>query len=176
MIKKVALILVLLGLLIGLVVQQSPNETAQDLPTLPVIQWDDVEAFDIQWHQKVKISAKKEGNIWLLVDAEAPTKLNGNHVEQLLMSLQDMKPKRVASFKAEHHVRFSVAETDNLLTLRNANGDTLLAIYVGKPATDLVSTYIRLAGEDTVVTVDKTLTWQVNRTQDAWLLKEESSE
>jgi len=41
-------------------------------------------------------------------------------------------------------------------------------VFVGKPATDLRSTYIRVASEDKVLTVDKTLTWQVKRTPESW--------
>jgi hypothetical protein len=176
MMKKVSFMILLLVLLAGLVWQQSPTETAQSLPTLPTIQASEVASFEIQRHQETLLYAELVAKDWLLVNDEVQAKLKGNNVEQLLFDVQNMRAKRVASHKAEHHARFSVAEDDTKLILRNHNGERMLSILIGKPATDLMSTYIRLQGEDIVITVDKILTWQVNRTQDAWLSKEESPE
>jgi len=174
--KKAIFALVLVALIAGVVVQQQPAATLQALPELPKFSVKDVVSFEIKMNAKNGIKAVREGETWLLSEADQPTAIKTAEVDRLLSDLSNMQPKRVASHKPEHHARFSVTDGDASVVLRNKAGETILHLMVGKPATDLVSTYVRLAGEDTVITVDKTLTWQVKRTDEAWLVEEIDSE
>lgn len=174
--KKVVFVLIILGLLAGVVIQQQPETTSQMLPTLPKFKVSDVAEFEIKMNATKAIKGTRDGDSWLLSESEQPTPIKAAEVGRLLSDLSNMQPKRVASHKPEHHARFSVTDADASVELHNVAGETLLHLIVGKPATDLVSTYVRLAGDDMVITVDKTLTWQVKRTEEAWLVEEVDSE
>ena len=176
MIKQVGIGLVILVMLALFAIgQRAPKNTAQDLPELPRFQLEDVASLTIRIKQQPEIKAKKEGNRWLLIGSESPSEMNALAVDQLLYDLQTMQAKRVVVRKTELFQRFAVDE--NEVVLQDKQGHVLLDVFVGKPATDLVSTYIRLADDKRVLTVNKTLTWQVKRTLDAWLdTKEEPPE
>jgi len=174
--KKLFFAVVVLALFAAVVKQQQPESTSQILPSLPQFDVADVASMIIRQGEQVLIEVSKVGNDWMLVVAETPAPIKADAMEQLLADLNTMQPKRVASTKAEHHGRFSVTDAETSVELRDVDGSKLLHLWVGKSATDLRSTYIRVAGDDTVVTVDKTLTWQVKRTQEAWLAEEVSAE
>ncbi|MDX8382673.1 MAG: DUF4340 domain-containing protein, partial [Ghiorsea sp.] len=108
-------------------------------------------------------------NKWLKAD-DASVEIQTVAVGQLLRDLQRMKVRRVASHQAEHHARFAVDDGGVQVLLKDSAGKMLLDVMVGKPATDLVTTYVRMTAENTVITVNKTLTWQVKRTPEAWLV------
>jgi len=172
----VGIVLVLLGVWLSL---QAPVDTGQSLPKLPTFQVDDVVTLQIKRGDTVVLDAVRQGQVWKQADADNSVTLQAAAVEQLLHDLQSMKPKRVVSRKAERFTRFAV--DDHQVVLKDKNEKVLLDVFVGKPATDLTSTYIRLADSPVVLSVDKVLTWQVKRTHDAWLektkpAKEETSE
>ncbi len=164
-------ILILMVVLIGL---KEPKDTQQALPDIPSFEVADVVALRIINKGQPTFSASKQGEGWLLRDSESPRPVNKDAVEQLLHDLQNMKPKRVVSRKTERFQTFSVADTE--VILKDKQGKVLLDVFIGKPATDLTSTYLRFADSKLVMTVNKVLTWQVKRTQDAWLLAVESKE
>ncbi|MDQ6977538.1 MAG: DUF4340 domain-containing protein [Ghiorsea sp.] len=168
--KELVAVVITLGLVALIVTLNSPSETSQTLPTLPSFVLEDVASFSVQRKDKTKLEAKRSGDKWLLVGGATPTYLQTNVVSQLLHDLQNMQVKRVASRNPEKFSRFSVLDAQ--VILQDKEGNDLLDVFIGKPATDLISTYIRLADENMVVTVDKVLTWQVKRTQDAWLEQE----
>ncbi len=173
--KELIAVSITLGLVVLLISQQSPRDTLQPLPELPRFTIQDVAGFSIFSQGKEVLKARKEGERWLLVAHDAPAYLQTKAVEQLLHDLQTMQAKRVVTRKTELFQRFAVDEHE--VVLQDKQGHVLLDVFVGKPATDLVSTYIRLADDKRVLTVDKVLTWQVKRTLDAWLnTKEESPE
>ncbi|MCF6208465.1 MAG: DUF4340 domain-containing protein [Ghiorsea sp.] len=165
--KELIAVVITLGLVALIVTQNSPNETSQTLPLLPSFALEDVASFSVQLKDKPKLEAKRDGDKWTLVGSDTPTYLQANVVSQLLHDLQTMQIKRVASHTPDKFARFTVQDAQ--VILQDKEGKMLLDVFVGKPATDLTSTYIRLADENMVVTVDKVLTWQVKRTQDAWL-------
>jgi hypothetical protein len=165
--KELIAVIITLGLVALIVTQQSPKDTLQTLPELPHFTVQDVAAFSISSKGKTTLSAKREGKKWLLADSDKPRYLQANVVEQLLHDLQAMQVKRVVSRNPETFAKFSVLDIQ--VTLKDKEGNVLLDVFVGKPATDLTRTYIRLPDKKMVVTVDKVLTWQVKRTQDAWL-------
>ena len=165
--KELIAVVITLGLVALIVTQNSPNETSQTLPPLPSFVLEDVASFSVQLKDKTKLKVKREGDKWLLAGSDTPTYLQTNVVSQLLYDLQTMQVKRVASRNPDKFSRFSVSDAQ--VILKDTEGKVLLNVFIGKPATDLTSTYIRLADENMVVTVDKVLTWQVKRTQDAWL-------
>ena len=168
--KELIAVIITLGLMALIVTQQSPKDTSQHLPSLPSFALESVASFTIQMKGKPSLEAKREGDKWLLVGSDTPTYLQDNAVSQLLHNLQSMRVKRVVSRKKEQFSRFSVQNEQ--VVLKDSAGKVLLDVFVGKPATDLTHTYIRLAGADMVITVDKVLTWQVKRTHDAWLKHE----
>ena len=168
--KELIAVIITLGLMVLIVTQNAPKDTAQHLPILPSFSSEDVASFSIYIKDKPSLEAKQEGDKWLLLGRDTPTYLQTNVVSQLLHDLQAMQIKRVASRKTEQFLRFSVQDVQ--VMLKDKNGSVLLDVFVGKPATDLTSTYIRLANENMVTTVDKVLTWQVKRTQNAWLEQE----
>ena len=165
--KELIAVIITLGLVALIVTQQSPKDTLQTLPELPHFAVQDVASFSISAKGKVILKGKREGDKWLLVGSDTPTYLQSNVVEQLLHDLQTMQVKRIASRNPEHFAQFSVSDTQ--VVLEDKEGKMLLNVFVGKPARDLTRTYIRLPLLNMVVSVDKVLTWQVKRTQDAWL-------
>ncbi len=169
--KELIAVIITLGLVALIVTQQAPKDTSQTLPELPKFILQDVASFRIYIKDKPRLEVKREGEQWLLVGSDTPTYAQKNAVSQLLYDLQTMQVKRVASRKTDQFSRFSVL--DEHVVLKDKEGKVLLDVFVGKPATDLTNTYIRLAGDDMVMTVDKVLTWQVKRTQDGWLEKQD---
>ena len=172
--KELIAVIITFFLVAMIVTQNSPQDTSQILPELPTFALEDVASFSLRLKGKPNLEAKREGDKWLLVDSDTPTYLNALAVEQLLHDLQSMKVKRVASKKTDQFLRFSVA--DNEVVLQDNQGKVLLDVFIGKPATDLTSTYIRLADEKLVMTVDKVLTWQIKRTPSAWLSPTETKD
>lgn len=167
--KKIIAVVIVAVLLLIVLGQYAPQDTMQQLPNLPNFQLEQVADFNIQVNGQSRVQGKRDGDYWLL--ATDPTvHLQTTVVGQLLHDLQSMSVKRVASNNKEQQTRFAVNEAQ--VILKNGQGKVLLDVFVGKPATDLRSTYIRLAQQDSVLTVDKVLTWQVKRTADAWLEKE----
>ncbi|MDX8382198.1 MAG: DUF4340 domain-containing protein [Ghiorsea sp.] len=162
------IIVVLAVLAIG---QRTPKDTAQNLPSIPTFMLADVAYFEINMKNLPRIHAKQENSKWVLVNDDLT--LNDLAVDQLLHDLQTMKVKRVVTKKTELFQRFGVDE--NEVVLKDKAGKIIFAVFVGSPATDLVSTYIRLSDENRVLTVDKVLTWQVKRTQDGWLEKKDDA-
>lgn len=178
--KKIVMPLIILILVVLVLAQQNPSSTSQDLPQLKSFAFEDVLQFSIKQNGKFTVQAKLVDKRWLLADTASDTAseavIQTNVVEQLLLDLRDMQIKRVVSHTAENFADFSVTEHDSTVLLSNAKGEPLLHLIVGKPAMGLLSTYVRFAGENRVLTVDKILTWQVKRTADGWLSKEEETE
>jgi len=168
--KELIAVVITLVLVALIVTQNSPDETSQTLPSLPSFVLEDVASFSVQLKDKSKLEAKREGDKWLLISRDTRTYLQTNVASQLLHDLQTMQVKRVASRNPDKFSRFSVLDAQ--VILQDKEGKVLLNVFIGKPATDLTSTYIRVADENMVVTVDKVLTWQVKRTQGAWLEQE----
>jgi len=171
---KYAFLSVILVLVAVLVVQQKPQSTTQTLPSFNTFKISDVTQVALKKHGEVIMHGKHVEEEWLSISAikEPAVKLQTAVIEQLLHDLQSMQIKRVVSHQAENHDAFAVNAQQ--VTLKNEQGEVLLDVFVGKPAKDLISTYIRFAGQDEVLTVDKILTWQVKRTAASWLDKDES--
>ncbi len=162
-------------LLVALIVMQNtPQDTLQALPELPRFHVEDVTRMTIRQQGEPILEGKREENRWRLAGGDEPVYLDALVVEQLLLDLQSMKAKRIVSKKTEQFSRFSVA--DDEVVLQDKQGNILLDVFIGKPATDLTSTYIRLADQQLILAVDKVLTWQVKRSQDAWLATTEAKD
>lgn len=173
MIRKAA-IAILLVLLALVIIQKMPDETLQTLPELPKVQVSKVSTFALIQHGQEMLKAVRNGELWLL-DGDTQKPMNASLVDRFLHDLEQMRPKRIASRKVDHHHRFEVADAGVQVQLFEASRK-VLDVWVGKTATDLRSTYIRLEGSEVVLTVDKVLTWQVKRTKEAWLKKGEEVE
>lgn len=179
--KAVRLIpwLLVIGLLTGWVLwqQSRPSSAPQALPELPSFAADAVAAIDIDNPGKTSVHLKKQADGWYLVPgagndtgtSSEPVRAATDAVEHLLADLAAMRPVRVVSHKPEHYARLGVDEHGGThLRLLDAGNQPLLDAYIGKPATDLVTTYLRLASGDAAVTVNRSLSWQVRRMPDAW--------
>ena len=171
--KELIAVVITLGLVALIVTQQAPKDTLQTLPELPSFALQEIETFVLHTKGKLKLKAKREGDKWLLLGSDTPGYLQGNVVSQLLHDLQSMQVKRVASRNPEQFSHFSVL--DQHVVLKDKQDKVLLDVFVGKPATDLTNTYIRLAGIDMVMTVNKVLTWQIKRTKGAWLEQKDAA-
>lgn len=172
--QRFIIAVVVLTLSAWLWLQQQPKDTTQNLPDLPGFDLQAVQRVSITQDGHITLDAKRDGLIWK--DATSATLLNALALDQLLHDLQQMSPKRVVSRNAETYAHFEVAEQHPHIVLKGVDHQLLLDVIVGKPATDLVSTYIRFADQTTVLTVNKILTWQVKRTSESWLHKEEKTE
>jgi len=170
--KKVGIgIVIIVGLAVLAIGQRAPKNTAQDLPSMPSFSLADVAYLQIRIKNEQRVQAVLGDGKWLLVGSGIA--LNDLAVDQLLHDLQTMHVKRVVAHKTELFRRFDVDE--NQIILKDKADQILFDVFVGSPATDMVSTYIRFANETRVVTVDKVLTWQVKRTQQGWLAKKDET-
>ena len=167
-------VIAIVVLLLAAIAQREPGSTLQQLPALSGFERQKVAVVEIAAPGREPLQLKRSGKGWQVagMDAEA----DNEAVEQLLLNLEDMHPKRIATRKSEHHQRFAVTDEDVRVKLIDAKGEILLHLLIGNPATDLTSTYIRIVGEEMVLTVDKILTWQVKRTSEAWFTKEQNAE
>jgi len=125
-------------------------------------------------HEVVQISLQKaasekielilQNREWMLSDA---SKAQQDAVHHLLDDLEAMQSGRVVTQKRSHDAELGLQNAVHVLC-QDASGKVLLDLEVGKQGSDLISTYVRRAGEDEVVAVNRSLVWQVQRRLSAW--------
>lgn len=123
------------------------------------------------------VHLQQQGKQWFLLSDAAASKQLANHdaVTHLLGDLSAMKVVRVVSHHAEYFSRLGLDEKKAAhVRLQDLAGHTLLDVWIGKPGSDLVSTYIRRQGSNESLAVDRSLTWQVRRLPEAWKAPEHS--
>jgi len=155
--------LVLLGLVLWL--WQKPTGQAQSMQTWPTIA--------VAKIAEVRIQQATGGHIILLLKHDKW--YVGNDVEavqdavlHLLDDLSAMQVVRVVSRSHAHDAELGFLKRTVTVRCMDAQGAILLDIEVGKQGSDLLSTYVRKAGDDAIVAVNKALLWQLRRSQKAW--------
>ncbi|MDX8407064.1 MAG: DUF4340 domain-containing protein [Mariprofundaceae bacterium] len=151
--------------------QSKPDSAQQALPSWT--SFDQAKAGDIliQNRNAPAIHLQRQQSAWMLlpVGDEAPLAADAGAVAHLLADLANMRIVRVVSHQPAHFSRLNVDEKSGAhVIVKDAGGDALLDIFVGKPGSDLISTYVRRSGEDAAVTVNRSLTWQVKRVRSGW--------
>ncbi|HKI61978.1 MAG TPA: DUF4340 domain-containing protein [Mariprofundaceae bacterium] len=171
-----AVLLVVVGLAgWTLWMQSRPDSEPQDLPVWPVFKAAEVSDISISGTGMSLTHLQRQGNRWLLVDDHAngekkhDVAANEEAVNHLLGNLAEMRLVRVVTHHTEHFADLGVDEAAGVhVILRNKQGSSLLDILVGNHGADLISTYVRLQGDNEAVTVNRSLTWQVRRMRKAW--------
>lgn len=107
---------------------------------------------------------------WVFLDDGSAA--DGEAIARLLSDLTQMKAVRVVTRTRKHDDDLGFTARSVQLKLSDAAGKVLLDVSVGKQGANLISTYVRLRGEDSVLAVNKALTWQIHRSRDAWKKKD----
>ncbi len=107
----------------------------------------------------------RQGEQWMLGGAKPA---DGQAVQRLLDDLARMRPTRVVTRKREHDAELGLDAKGTHIVLKDAGGETLFDAIIGKQGANLVSTYLRLQGQDVVYAMDKALVWQVRRPARGW--------
>lgn len=164
--KKTAWIILLL-LLLGVVlwVWQQPASQSQDMDAWSNIASQDVAKIMIQKHGDKNIVLKLQEGQWRLENGDLAVQ---HAILRLLDDLTTMQVIRVVTQKREHDADLGLLKRGVHVQCLDAQGVVLLDIIVGKQGSDLLSSYVRSAGEDAVVAVNKALVWQVKRSKRAW--------
>lgn len=142
-----------------------PSTATQQLPATPVIKAADVAVVQISMSGNT-LRLHRENGTWLAGDGE---RANGAAVEGLLADFATMRPLRLLTRNSERYSELGLGEEAVRVTLTGSSGNVVADLYVGKQGADILSTYIRYAGMDAVLAVDRTLVWQVRRTREDWL-------
>jgi len=112
------------------------------------------------------IHLEKQQNQWMLSGKPA-VPANGESVRHLLADLAAMHIIRIVTHTHAHDNELGMSKATKLI-LSDKSGIRLLDLTVGKQASDLMSTYVRIGQAPEVFAVDKALIWQVRRDSHAW--------
>jgi len=155
--------LVLLGLVLWL--WQKPTGQAQSMQTWPTIAVAKIAEVRIQQVTGGNITLRLKHDKWYVGnDTEAVQ----DAVLHLLDDLSAMQVIRVVSRSHAHDAELGFLKRAVTVRCMDAQGAILLDLEVGKQGSDLLSTYVRKAGDDAIVAVNKALLWQLRRSQNAW--------
>ncbi|MBN4082263.1 DUF4340 domain-containing protein [Mariprofundus ferrooxydans] len=168
--KKTAWIILLL-LLLGVVLWmwQQPASQSQYMDTWSKIAPQDVVKIIIQRNGDKSIVLKRQQGQWLLANGDLAVQ---DAALRLLDDLTTMQVIRVVTKKRDYDADLGLLKRGVRVQCWDAQDIVLLDIIVGKHGSDLLSTYVRRAGDDAVVAVNKALVWQVKRTKKAWKAEE----
>jgi len=170
----VATVAVLLAIGVwGLMRWQQPPEALQAMPAWPAVapsQATDIVLLAVGPTPK-RVHLAKHGNRWQVRDGNAWKDADGRAIEDMLGTLASMRPDQVVTRNPDHYAELRVGKDADRITVKGENGSAMLDLLIGKPGPDLVSTYVRLAGKPAVLSVDRSLGWQVRRSLNGWLKK-----
>lgn len=170
--KTVWIILLLLLLGVVLWVWQQPASQSQDMDTWSNIAVHDIAKVMIQRDGGKSIVLELQEGQWRLANGDLAVQ---HAVLRLLDDVTAMQVIRVVTQKREHDADLGLLKRGVRVQCLDAQGIVLLDITVGKQGSDLLSTYVRRAGKNAVVAVNKALVWQVKRTKRAWKEVEKKS-
>lgn len=109
-----------------------------------------------------------EDRVWTLQPENHPA--DAEAVQHLLQNLAAMQVVRVVAHHHAHDASLALDEAQAIgLSVQDKQGKVLLRMQIGKSATDMLSTYVRIDEQEEVLAVDQALVWQVRRMRDAWL-------
>jgi Domain of unknown function (DUF4340) len=119
-----------------------------------------------------QVHLARRGGIWQIQDGELWKDADAQAVNDMLRTLAGMRPDRIVTRSPAHYADLRVTDDADRITVKGKVGATLLDLLVGKPGPDLISTYVRLVGKPDVLSVDRSIDWQVRRSFDDWLKKQ----
>jgi len=164
--KKIAwtaLSLLCLGVVLWM--WQQPASQSQHMDTWSNIAAQDVAKVMIQRDGDKGIVLKLQQGQWRLANGDLAVQ---DAILRLLDDLTAMQVIRVVTRKQNHDADLGLLKRGVTVKCLDAQAVVLLDIRVGKQGSDLLSTYVRRAGDDAVVAVNKALVWQVKRSKNAW--------
>ncbi|MDQ6964168.1 MAG: DUF4340 domain-containing protein [Mariprofundales bacterium] len=149
-----------------------PTAAVDDSSAHTLQQWqqidpDQVKEINIR-HDSAMVHLNRQGDSWMVADRYGSVEADKSSVTQLLKSISEMRPQRVVSSNPQNFALFRVTDSADRLTLKGSSGALLLDILVGKPGTDLISTTIRPVGSNSIISVNRSLAWQMGRSPDSW--------
>lgn len=166
--KYILASLALLGLLgAALWLGMVPSQAPQSMPVIPRIDVAAVSTITIE-ATGMRVHLRKAEDQWLVDGSRADNEL----VERLLADLSGMQPVRLLTRNPQRYGELGLAEDSVHLTLQDSAEKIVAELYVGKQGTDILSTYIRFSDMDAAIAVDRTLVWQVRRSQQGWYAPE----
>ena len=170
----VATVSVLLAIAIwGLVRWAQPPEALQTMPAWPSVV--PSQATDILLRASgptpSQVHLARRGGIWQVQHGKAWKDADGQAIRDMLGTLANMRPDRLVTRNPGHYADLRVTNDADRITVKGKAGAMMIDLLVGKPGPDLVSTYVRLVGKPDVLSVDRSLDWQVRRAYASWLKK-----
>lgn len=145
-----------------------PSGALQAMPPLPAWEREEVYAIELMPHGREAMQLVQRQGTWFIREGESEVAADAAAVAKLLDDLEGMRPVRLVTRKAQHYRDLGVGEGSARVILKRQDGAILLDMRIGKPASDLVSTYIRLADAAAVLAVNRSLSWQVHRNRKDW--------
>lgn len=162
-----ALILSLVALVLWLA--SRPDAASQQMPEMAGFASDRAQSIEIAREESSTIRLKRSDAGWQLqADVGEWRAANSDAVSHLLNDLAAMKPIRVVTRNPAQHQKLKVGPKAVRVTLKDQHEVLLLEVLIGKQGSDLLSTYVRMAGQHEVLAVDRSLVWQVSRPLDGW--------
>ncbi len=165
-VKKIAWavsVFVLLGVVLWL--WQQPASQSQRMDVWSNIAVKDIVKMTIQKQSDKNVSLTLQQGTWRLGNGDLAVQ---DAVLRLLDDLAGMQVIRVVTRKHDYDADLGLLDRGVSVQCLDAQGVVLLDVRVGKQGSDLLSTYVRRAGDDAVVAVNRALVWQVKRSKKAW--------
>ncbi len=119
-------------------------------------------------HGATTVQLHRNGEQWMVKDRYGEVAANKEQVTRLLNDVTAMAPQRLISNNPDNFTRFRLGDDADRLTLLGDAGKPLLDLLIGKPGTDLISTTVRQAGSNAILSVNRSLAWQLGRAPSAW--------
>ncbi len=162
-----ATVLLLVGIVLWLATR--PEAAFQQMPEMPEFASDRAQSIEIAGGEVSSVRFRRSDAGWkLLTESGEEHHANKDAVLHLLNDLAAMQPIRVVTNNPEQHQKLMVGPKAIRVTVKDQHEVVLLEVMVGKQGSDLLSTYIRVTGQQAVLAVDRSLAWQVNRSLDGW--------
>jgi len=159
----VALLLAGFGIVVWMV--QKPMGHMQSMPAWSKIGMENIVKIGIQKTGNEPISMYLKQGKWHVSNGDLAVQ---DAVLRLLHDATAMQPIRVVTRNHDHDAGLGFLGRAIRLQCWDGQGAMVVDIRVGKQGSDLISTYIRRAGDAAVIAVDKALVWQLSRSQQAW--------
>jgi len=166
---SLVLILSLAGVVLWLA--SRPDAAPQRMPEITRFASQAVDTIEITDRSQMKLQHTDSGwqllmgsGVWRAADEEA--------VSHLLDDLAAMQSIRVVTRNPDQYEKLKVGSAATKVILKDRQGKGIFEVLVGKQGSDLLSTYLRLAGKPEVLAVDRSLLWQVKRPLEGWQARE----
>ncbi|MDQ6950561.1 MAG: DUF4340 domain-containing protein [Mariprofundales bacterium] len=143
-------------------------QATQALSNWPTLNPDEITAITLRYGDSTVRLRKAASGSWQLVDPYGQVAANTDLVHRLLRDITAMRPQQLITTNPNNFNRFRLGSEADRLTVQGDGDTPLLDLLVGKPGTDLISTTVRRRGMNQVVTVDRSLGWQLGRTAKSW--------